>query len=82
MKRIATLAGVAAVGLLVMAPTLAGQRPSFDVLEKAIPELAAAMTAGTVTSQALVQAYLARIDAFDPTSTARWSRGTRRCARH
>ena len=77
MKRVATLAGVVAAGLLVTAPAepsryraaakraAAGQRPAFDVLEKTIPELAAAMTAGTITSQALVQAYLARIDAYD-----------------
>ena len=77
MKRIATRASAAAVGLLVMAVAQpsrdgasarqapAGQRPSFDVLEQTIPDLAAAMTAGTVTSQALVQAYLARIDAYD-----------------
>jgi Asp-tRNA(Asn)/Glu-tRNA(Gln) amidotransferase A subunit family amidase len=34
-------------------------------MEKTIPELAAAMQAGTVTSKALVQLYLARIDAYD-----------------
>jgi amidase len=41
------------------------QSSSFDVVEQSIPELAAAMRAGAVTSRGLVQAYLARIDAFD-----------------
>ena len=76
MKRTAALAGVAAAAVLAMAQSpqpsrdrasagQAGARPRFDVLEKTIPELAAAMAAGTVTSQALVQAYLERIDAYD-----------------
>ena len=76
MKRMAALAGVAVAALLAMAPSpqpsrdrasagQAGARRPFDVLEKTIPELAAAMKAGTVTSKALVQAYLARIDAYD-----------------
>ena len=38
---------------------------SFDVVEKSIPELQAAMTAGRVTSRQLVEAYLARIAAYD-----------------
>src|SRR5438045_5164063 len=37
----------------------------FDLLEKTIPELQAAMAAGTVTSKQLVAAYLARIKAYD-----------------
>ena len=37
----------------------------FDVVEKTIPELQDAMQAGTVTSVQLVNAYLARIDAYD-----------------
>jgi Asp-tRNA(Asn)/Glu-tRNA(Gln) amidotransferase A subunit family amidase len=37
----------------------------FDVVEKTIPELQAAMAAGTVTSKGLVEAYLARIEAYD-----------------
>ena len=36
-----------------------------DVLERSIPELQAAMTAGTLTSRQLVDAYLARIAAYD-----------------
>ena len=45
----------------------AGGRPSaaFDVQEKTIAELQAALTAGTVTSRSLVLAYLARIRAYD-----------------
>jgi len=38
---------------------------AFDVTEKTVPELSAAMAAGRVTSKGLVQAYLARIDAYD-----------------
>ena len=44
--------------------------PRFDVMEKTIPELSAAMAAGTVTSKALVEAYLARIDAYDHSGPA------------
>jgi len=39
--------------------------PSFSVVEKSIPELQAAMQAGTVTSRDLVTQYLARIQAYD-----------------
>lgn len=39
--------------------------PPFDVLEKTIPELQAAMTGGGVTSRELVEQYLARIAAYD-----------------
>ena len=38
---------------------------AFDVLERTIPELQAAMAAGSVTSKQLVAAYLARIKAYD-----------------
>ena len=41
------------------------QTPAFDIVEKSITELGAAMTAGTVTSRQLTAAYLARIDAYD-----------------
>jgi amidase len=41
------------------------QVPMFDPVEKAIPELQAAMTGGQVTSRQLVEAYLARIAAYD-----------------
>ena len=39
--------------------------PTFDVMEKTIAELAAAMDSGEVTSRELVDLYLARIDAYD-----------------
>jgi Asp-tRNA(Asn)/Glu-tRNA(Gln) amidotransferase A subunit family amidase len=59
--------------LLFIASTLPlsrAQAPSaggsgFDALEKTIPELQTAMAAGTVTSRQLVEAYLARIAAYD-----------------
>jgi amidase len=38
---------------------------AFDVVEKTIPELQAALEAGTVTSRELVALYLARIHAYD-----------------
>lgn len=46
-------------------PARPPQTPVFDVMEKSIAELQAAMTAGVVTSRELVSAYLARIDAYD-----------------
>jgi amidase len=50
----------------ISAPVLLHTQPApFDPYEKTIPDLAAAMRDGAVTSRALVQAYLARIDAFD-----------------
>ena len=39
--------------------------PGFDVMEKSISELAAAMESGELTSRTLVEMYLARIDAYD-----------------
>ena len=43
-----------------------GDRPTrFDVQEKTIAELQAALTSGAVTSRSLVLAYLARIRAYD-----------------
>ena len=42
------------------------ERPTaFDVQEKTIAELQAALTSGAVTSRSLVLAYLARIRAYD-----------------
>ncbi len=40
-------------------------RPAFDVMERSVTELGAALDAGTVTSRDLVAGYLARIDAYD-----------------
>ncbi len=39
--------------------------PSIDVMEATVPELQDAMAGGRVTSRQLVDAYLARIDAYD-----------------
>jgi len=41
------------------------QTRSFALIEATIPQLQAALTAGTVTSRDLVSMYLARIDAYD-----------------
>ncbi len=40
-------------------------RPPFEVFEASIPDLQAALASGKVTSRELVQAYLARIAAYD-----------------
>ena len=57
----ATLAGVG----LARALTHAQAAEAFDVNEKSIGDLQAAMTAGRVTSEKLVELYLARIAAYD-----------------
>jgi amidase len=44
---------------------IAQRAPAFDVTEKTIAELQAAMAAGQVTAAQLVALYLARIDAYD-----------------
>ena len=46
-------------------PDEAADAAVFDVMERSIPELAAALDAGEVTSRELVAGYLARIDAYD-----------------
>jgi Asp-tRNA(Asn)/Glu-tRNA(Gln) amidotransferase A subunit family amidase len=46
------------------------QPRSFELLEATVPQLQAALTAGTVTSRDLVTMYLARIDAYDQTGPA------------
>lgn len=61
--RLVKVLGVAAVTWAAGAVSHAQLR--FDVMEKTIPELQEAMTAGMVTSAQLVDAYLARIDAYD-----------------
>ena len=48
-------------------PRQAPTPPPFDVVEKSIAELQAAMTRGEVTSRELVDLYFARIDAYDQT---------------
>ena len=68
------IAGVAACAVLALSPLLvdAARQPplragarDFDVVEKTIADLQAALTDGTVTSKQLVAAYLARIAAYD-----------------
>ena len=54
--------------VLALAPWLTVELPAqvkFDVVEKTIPELQEAMRGGTITAVQLVDAYLARIDAYD-----------------
>lgn len=52
--------------VLFVAATLSAQgRPSFEVIEKSLPELQEAMQSGQVTSRQLVELYLARIAAYD-----------------
>ena len=52
------------IAILAAAAVLQPAR-AYDVMEKSIPELAADLDRGAVTSHALVQAYLDRIAAFD-----------------
>src|SRR5262245_56744801 len=53
---------LAVLSLLATAPARAAD---FDVVERTIPELQAAMQSGAVTSRRLVELYLARIEAYD-----------------
>ncbi|MDQ0893599.1 amidase [Agromyces ramosus] len=48
---------------------MSGDRPRFDVVEASIAELRAALESGRVTSVELVEAYLARIEAYDRPGT-------------
>src|SRR5438552_15044700 len=65
---------VAASALAVGAATRVGAQfdppSSFDVMEKTIPQLEAAMASGAVTSKELVKLYLERIAAYEPTLNA------------
>lgn len=65
MRYACSTVAVVLVGVLSWPIELRTQSESFDVTEKSIPELAAAMRNGTTTSKRLVQAYLDRIEAFD-----------------
>jgi Asp-tRNA(Asn)/Glu-tRNA(Gln) amidotransferase A subunit family amidase len=56
---------VALAGVLAAAIASAPEAQSFSVVEKTIPDLQAAMQAGTVTSKELVALYLARIKSYD-----------------
>jgi aspartyl-tRNA(Asn)/glutamyl-tRNA(Gln) amidotransferase subunit A len=46
-------------------PSNQSSPPAFDVLERTIPQLQAAMEAGRVTSRQIVAQHLARIEAYD-----------------
>lgn len=59
----AALAGFSTSG----APARAQRVESFDITEKSIRELQAAMTAGQMTAERLVELYLARIATYDQT---------------
>ena len=56
---------VAVAGAGCGEPDEAADAAVFDVMERSIPELAAALDAGEVTSRELVAGYLARIDVYD-----------------
>ena len=65
MRRAVCALGVAA-GLALACAGGSEEPPArFDVAEKSVRELGAALAAGTVSSVDLVDAYLARIEAFD-----------------
>ncbi|PYR34144.1 MAG: amidase, partial [Acidobacteria bacterium] len=66
------LSAILAAGAIAAGPAqrppargAAPPRPTYDVIEKTIPELQDAMARGEVTSRDLVAAYLARIAAYD-----------------
>ncbi|MDB4877902.1 MAG: gatAX [Gemmatimonadetes bacterium] len=61
-------AWVAVAALLAAAPAARAQRgrpPAFEVTEATIPQIQSALASGRTTSVALVDAYLARIAAYD-----------------
>jgi len=64
MRRLGRFAPLAALALLAAAP-LAAASPDFDPVEQDVASLQARMADGTLTSRALVQAYLERIAAID-----------------
>ena len=61
---IALLAG-SALGVPALPAQSAARQPAFDVYEASVTDLQAAMTAGRATAESLVDAYLARIAAYD-----------------
>ena len=70
MRHVRSTVAVAAICLVWWPADSQTQTAPFDVTEKTIAELAAAMRTGTTTSKRLVQAYLARIDAHDHRGSA------------
>jgi Asp-tRNA(Asn)/Glu-tRNA(Gln) amidotransferase A subunit family amidase len=63
--RAGTIAATVALAGLIAAAHAQSVAARFDVVEKSITELAAALNARTVTSRQLTAGYLARIDAYD-----------------
>ena len=59
------LCALVCASVRVSTAPLGAQTPVFDVVEASIPELQAALESGRVTSVDLVDAYLARIAAYD-----------------
>jgi amidase len=51
--------------VLIAAPGNAQQAPAFDPFETTIPQIEAALSAGTISCTQLVQWYVDRMDAFD-----------------
>src|SRR5688500_16205349 len=68
-SRVRVRVAVAALSVLITGLPAAAQKgpaqPSFEVYERGIPELQSALASGRVTSVQLVDAYLARIAAYD-----------------
>ena len=66
-RRSRQIGGIACAALLAGAVALpvAAQQPAFEVHEATIAEMRAALRAGHVTARQLVDAYLARIEAYD-----------------
>ena len=66
-KQIHILAWVFAVLVSASVRDTSAQTPprSFELMEATVPQLQAALAAGTVTSMDLVTTYLARIEAYD-----------------
>jgi amidase len=56
--------GSASLMLCLTIASSANAQAQFDFIEATIPQLQAALSAGTITSRALVAAYLARIEAY------------------
>jgi len=59
------LLATVALGAPALPAQSAARHPAFDVYEASVSDLQAAMTAGRTTAESLVDAYLARIAAYD-----------------
>ncbi|HEY6212323.1 MAG TPA: amidase family protein, partial [Vicinamibacterales bacterium] len=70
MKRIVVALALALQVSIVAQTPKTPKPPLFEVFEASIADLQAAMTAGKVTSRGLVDAYLARIAAYDAAGPA------------